>query len=234
MGFFGRLIGGKKKTNGGEDGEGGVATASAPAMGMKRVEVPATPKMTKQEMYEELEKSYREVVDLVRRMKDHLDREEERSGQLMEIARRVDTALPGLESVGERVEHSADRSADVIVSAIEQGEERRNELAERMASTIESLSEHLQSTRTANERIASEMSGLGERVMELTQTSAASSASLKAIREGASDRDSRFVTSIESARKSIVHAIWIGASVVGVALIVAAIIFSQTTGSAPG
>ncbi len=234
MGLFGRLMGGKRKQGGASVAEENERADHVPAMDLKRVEVPVPPKMTKQEMIEELERNYREVLDLVRRVKDHMDREEERSGRVMEVAERIDSAVPAVEGLADRIDAAHERSSDSLVEAIRISEQDRFAMAERVEGTLRDLAARMEEGGITHERIASELDGLGERVGELTQSSVAASKALQTIRDGATDRDTKFVTSIETARKSIVQAIWIGAAIVGVGLIIAAIIFVSRGGSPAG
>jgi hypothetical protein len=230
MGFFGRLVGGKRKQNGLGAEAGGDANTP---IEMKRVEVSSTPKMTKQEMVEELERNYREVLDLVRRVKDHLDREEPRATRVMEVAERVESVLPAVESLAERIGEGQDHAATRIVEAIETSDHARTESVQRLEQILSDLHANIEAGGMTHQRIATELDGLGEHVSELAEASVMSSRALRAIRDGASDRDTKFVSSIEIARKSIVRAIWIGAAVVGGALIIAAIVF-KSSGGLPG
>lgn len=57
---------------------------------------------SKQELIAELQKSYSEVISMVRKLDDHLDRHESRSTKMMEVADRLTTAMDGIERAEDR------------------------------------------------------------------------------------------------------------------------------------
>jgi hypothetical protein len=57
------------------------------------------PPRTKQELFEELHRNYREVLHLVRKVNTHLDREQARGDRMLRVAAQVEAVLPKLQAL---------------------------------------------------------------------------------------------------------------------------------------
>ena len=138
----------------------------------------------KQELFEELQRNYHEVTELVRKVDAHLDREEQRAQRVMQVVDRIDDLIPVLHSMPDVlntkaeelnsrlikvVEDNAGKGSAEIVSAVNRvtaevrtGGEAQAELAHTMATFRQSMGDF--ATRTErSERVLKEISDSGER-----------------------------------------------------------------------
>ena len=105
----------------------------------RRVDL-APPPRTKQELFEDLQKNYREAVELIRKVDGHLDRDETRAEQLMTIARRVDDTLPSLERTPEHLARLGEQIVEAIRASAAADEKRVARIEDglgRIVSTLE-------------------------------------------------------------------------------------------------
>jgi len=81
----------------------------------------------KQELIEELSRNYKEVVQLVRKVSDHLDREDEREQRVAELSLKVDSIGNVLAAMPEQINSHAGHLNEQIVRAIDRSAEAERE-----------------------------------------------------------------------------------------------------------
>jgi hypothetical protein len=105
----------------------------------------------KQDLLAEIQKSYNEVITLVRKLDDHLDRHESRSGRLIEVAERLNGAMEGIERAEERHSEIVDAMSS-LARAMRDGNERadgRHEAQLASLARIETVLEQCDATDRA-------------------------------------------------------------------------------------
>ena len=90
---------------------------------------------SRQELIAELQKSYSEVISMVRKLDDHLDRHESRSTKMMEVADRLTDAMDG-------IERTEDRHVEIVgaigalAKAVREGQDRADHRHEAELSSL--------------------------------------------------------------------------------------------------
>lgn len=113
----------------------------------------------KQELIAELQKSYNEVITLVRKLDDHLDRHETRSERIVEMAERLSNAMDGIERAEERHVEIVD-AVGALARAIREGQERadgRHEAELASLARIETVLEQCHETDRATRHTLGEL-----------------------------------------------------------------------------
>lgn len=102
------------------------------------------PPRTKQELFEELHRNYREVLHLVRKVNTHLDREQARGDRMLRVAAQVEAVLPKLQALtnmpGEINEHAAKLHAE-LVEAMRDTNQSDEQRTKRLESALGRISE---------------------------------------------------------------------------------------------
>ncbi|MGP1347943.1 MAG: hypothetical protein ACTS3F_14900 [Phycisphaerales bacterium] len=102
------------------------------------------PPRTKQELFEELHRNYREVLHLVRKVNTHLDREQARGDRMMRLAGQVEAALPRLEALAQMPgainAHASELHAELL-SALRDADQSEDARTKRIESVLGQISE---------------------------------------------------------------------------------------------
>lgn len=232
MGFWSKLLGREK------DGDSQAAVLDPemePGEGedqdtqieVKRVDV-GTSKRSRQEMIEELEKNYKEVLDLVRRVKDHLERQDERTERFLRVADQVEAAMPAVQRLPEDVAAQTKQVGESVVNAIEKSEARRAEFGDRLEESLRGIGSHVARAEEIQQSLVSSVDGLSGSVTGVARSSAKASEALTAMNERAQQRDEQITDVIERTRKSMMIAVYIAISMGAIAVAVAAISIVQS------
>lgn len=137
-------------------GDAGDHTGNGRAM-EARAEAPA---WSRQQLVQELQKNYAEVVELVRKVDGHLDKQDQRSARLIEIAERVPDALGVLPTIcaqNAEIIEAAHRVADVKKEGDERAEaamQRIAEMGQRQADAIEGVGQRMESAGQTDAELA--------------------------------------------------------------------------------
>lgn len=155
----------------------------------------------KQELLEELQRSYREAVDLMRKVDDHLDRSEERQETLLGVARRVDEALPSLAA-------DAGRTADAIVAmrgeitgAIADLAGASGEHAKEAHRRLGVIADQIDRTVQSNAQLTGTMAAFRETMGDLAGHSVRASEALESIERRHAEEHLVMVSAMASARR---------------------------------
>ncbi len=179
----------------------------------------------RQELIEELQKNYAEVVSLVRKMDGHLDNQDKRSEQMLSIAESIPAAIEDLNKI--RSQHAQLAEAiDGLAEATRQGSST-NEAAQSLQ--IKALGEvrSLLETSEGHERQVAET--LEEFKDSIGQV-AVSTGQLSGVLEGMDSRQQRrednLREAIESGQKWMATAVVLGLVCLGIVVIVGVLAFA--------
>lgn len=183
-----------------------------------------TPK-NRQELIEELQKNYAEVVTLVRKMDGHLDRQDKRSVRLLEIAETLPTAIEDLSAI--RNQHSKLSEAIDSLTAATKQNSSSNEAAQSLQ--IQALGEVrslLESSEGHERRVAESLDEFKASIGEV----ATSTGKLGGVLEGMDSRQARreneLKAAIESGQKWMATAVVLGLVCLGIVVIVGVLAFA--------
>lgn len=169
---------------------------------------PPAPK-SKGEMIAELQKNYNEVMELIRKVSNHLDEQAGRSERLMEIAERIPEALdalPELRSQNERI----------IVALRDAAEEARSR-DEQSAQTLDRLGDRLEESRESDRVLVGTMAEFRGTLREMADTNERTGATLSDMNQRNAAREQELHNILLLTRR------WITiATVVGVVLVMLA------------
>ena len=155
----------------------------------------------KQELFEELQRNYRDVVDLVKKVDAHLDRNEQRSQQMLSIAERIDRTLPTIEAFPDVVrEQMADLKTE-IVSAIEASTSKGDARAAQLQSTLSTIGERIDSTSASHTQLVATMAGFRETLGELANNSSRTSEVLESIDTRRQEREDELTKMLIASRR---------------------------------
>jgi ABC-type transporter Mla subunit MlaD len=114
---------------------------------------------SKQELIAELQKSYEEVITLVRKFDDHLDRQDSRSDRLVQAAERLSEAMTGIERAEERHTEVV-HALSSLAGAVRDGQARADDRHEAELSSLarlETVLERCEATDQATKRTLDEL-----------------------------------------------------------------------------
>lgn len=155
-------------------GAGGLATQNAQ---------PPTPR-NKQELIAELTQNYREVLSLVRKVDEHLDRQDQRSQRLLELAEQLPAAADTLEQIRKRnVEINV--SVRDLIAAVNDSTGKAGANAEEHLKSLAQIHAQLEQAGKSEERTAAAFNEFRSTV----KTIAGSNTNLATVLERMNQRD---------------------------------------------
>lgn len=137
-----------------QDGRRSLAPLAAPAI--------AVPK-SKNEIIADLQKNYAEVMELIRKVSNHLDRESERSERLMEIAEKIPAALETLPELRAQNEE--------VIIALRQAAAETAKRDEAAAQTLELLGDRMDEARESDRQLVGTMAEFRGTLREMADSS---------------------------------------------------------------
>lgn len=159
---------------GGGNGHGPLAHASP---------LPPAPR-NKQELIAELTQNYREVLSLVRKVDDHLDRQDQRSERLLELAEQLPAAADTLEQIRKRnVELNV--SVRDLIAAVHDSAGKAGSSAEEQLKSLGQIQAQLEQHGKSEERTAAAFNEFRASV----KTIAGSNTNLAGVLERMNQRD---------------------------------------------
>ena len=127
----------------------------------------------RREIVEELRRNYGEVLGLVRKLDEHLDRQESRGHELMAMAERSERALEALPRIAEHTGEVSETSK-AFAEAVGEHQLAMNDSVERQAGAIEShtlaLSEFGRSVRESLGGMSDSTRELGDAILRMRET----------------------------------------------------------------
>lgn len=175
-------------------------------------------KKAKQELITELQKNYKEVLELVRRVQTHLDEQETRSARLMEIVERVPEALDRIPEQREQTE----RLINAVESLGETAGAHRDVSQQNLRELVKANEQLAQTARAENELVTT-MGEFKDAAQGIADQNDRTATAVKDLSTSSSARDKRLEEAIADGRKWLIIGIVATASAAGVAIIIAAI-----------
>ncbi|TVQ59357.1 MAG: hypothetical protein EA379_10935 [Phycisphaerales bacterium] len=179
----------------------------------------ATPR-NKQELIVELQKNYTEVLELVRKVNTHLDRESERTAKLMTIVERIPDALDALPELRDQTK----RAVETLRESSEQSARRD----EKVQSALTHIRDRLDDARETETHLVGTLTEFRGSLQDMAHSSERSSGAIAAMNERNALRDKELADMLNLTRRWVVAALVIGA--LGVAAAIVAIAFILTRG----
>ncbi len=156
----------------------------------------------RRELMEELQKNYREVVSLVRKVNTHLDRVETRSTRLMDIADRLEPALDriadefrthGEDALAAHREMSAE-----IVQTIQRHLDAGRQGHHQLIQAVENIGEQMSVTANAQGQLVTTMAHFRQSMNEIAASNQHAGHVLESLRDASRDRDEALASVIRS------------------------------------
>lgn len=173
-----------------QSGDENAALRRVPELGAEtesKVIVPSN----KKELFEELQKNYREVVTLVRKVDGHLDEHAARAERLLVIAKRFDEALPLLERMAEtpaKLDTLREQLVALTTHASEQNELSAKNI-DRVETAVSKVIEGVNAQHKDQHRLVAVMAEFRQTLGDLNETNTASTSAVQTLGEGIAKRD---------------------------------------------
>jgi DNA repair exonuclease SbcCD ATPase subunit len=168
------------------------------------------PLRNKQELFEELQKNYREVVQLVRKVDTHLDEDADRSRKLADIADRVDRTLPSIEKLGETPAR-IDALRTELTTILKQTRDNADQRAAKIEKAVGGVVQRLEAQQHEQQRLVSTMAEFRETMGELASSTRESGSAVRELARSVRERDQTLSKQIGSVRTRLT----IGLSAIG-------------------
>jgi|GEM_PF-2941148 len=167
---------------------------------------------TKKELFEELQRNYREVVMLVRKVDAHLDEQAHRSERLMAVAERFDQSLPLLETIAQtpaKLDGIREELAAIAASSGQAADQR----AERLESAIAKVVDGVEAQHKDQHQLVSVMAEFRESLGDMNKTNADSSQALRNLGESVAKRDQAMLERMKTIQ------LWMAAGLATIAIV---------------
>jgi|GEM_PF-2444161 len=176
---------------------------------------PLSSKKARQEMLTELQKNYKEVLELVRRVQTHLDTQEARSARLMEIVERIPDALddiPERRAQTERLITAVEKVAEVGRTSHDVSQQSFRELAK--------ANEQLARSARADDELVSAMGEFKVAAESMAADNQRAAGAVRDMARRSAERDEQLAEAVADGRRWLV----IGVTVTAVAAAFAVIL----------
>lgn len=193
----------------GEDGDG---------VALQRPDEPSP--RSRQELLQELQKNYNEVIELVRKVDGHLDRESERSVRMLELAERIPEAIDLLAETRGQNER--------IIEAVREATEAAKSSDSKMESALDLVHDRLDESRESDAQLVGTMAEFRGSLREMADASAQSGRAIASMNERNAQRDADLAEIMTVTRRWIVAALLLGALGVAAAMVSVVLFVIQT------
>jgi len=176
----------------------------------------------KQELIAELQKNYAEVLELVRKVNAHLDRQEDRSARLMAIVDRLPNAIDSLDDLrgqNDRLLAAVERSAEVN----ERNAARVGDAVERQSSSMTAIGESLEKSRQTELQLVQTMAEFRSSVGDMAGAGDRVGKALETLHASDQKRQESLLQLVDDSRRWTMGALIACGGVAGMALFVAVI-----------
>lgn len=189
----------------------------------RRVDL-APPPRTKQELFEDLQRNYREAVELIRKVDGHLDRDETRAEQLMTIARRIDDTLPSVERTPEHLARLGDQIVEAVRSSAASDEKRVARIEEGLGRIVSTLDR----SSTAQVELTATMAAFRETLADIDRSNRRSAQALETMDRRRAEREDEIARMLSTSKVWMLVALLLSVAMGTVAMAIA--IVSLVTG----
>ncbi len=190
------------------NGSGGVATIAPPAQSINEPKLGAgaagrasaiegagvtLSKRSRQEIVEEVQQSYKEIVGLVKRVNEHLDRADKRAEEIDRVALRVAEAT---EKLPEAIAEATGRYHEAQIAALQEIAERQTDGAQRVETTVAQLGVQMEVASQSHEQLVTTMADFRETMGDVSESNARTAVALDASIEQKREADDRLARMI--------------------------------------
>jgi len=177
---------------------------------------------SRQEMLGELQKNYAEVLELVRKVSGHLDKQDERAARLMEIAERLPAAMDALPQIREQNAQTLSALNRLVELGVAEGESSRAATDE-----LASIKTRLEQARETELELVSTMASFRESVSDVSRASERVGVAVEGLDRRGAQRDAQLAEAMNAGRRWTVALLATSGAATLVAL--AAVVISLTT-----
>ncbi len=179
----------------------------------------------RQELIEELQKNYTEIVSLVRKVDTHLDSQDKRSVRLLEIAETLPGALQELGTI--REQHAKLATAiDALTEATKQSSASSEAAQSMQIKTLGEVRSLLESSENHERQVAQTLEEFKGSIGEVALSTGKLGGVLEGIESRQARRETELREAIESGQKWMVTAVVLGLVCLGIVVIVGVIAFA--------
>ena len=175
-------------------------------------------KKAKQELVAELQKNYKEVLELVRRVQTHLDTQEERSARLMEIVERIPEALDEIPQRREQTE----RLIEAVGHVAEIGKSSQD-ISQQSLRELSKANEQLARSAQADADLVGAMGEFRSAAETMASDNQRAAASVKELARRSTERDEQLAEAIADGRRWLVIGVTVTAVAAAFAIILSAL-----------
>ena len=178
-------------------------------------------KKAKQELITELQKNYKEVLELVRRVQAHLDLQDERSEKLMRIVERVPSALEQLP------EHRAQNERLIgVVERLSEVSQSSHSLSQQSVRELAKANEQLKQAAHADRELIDGMGQFRDTVDGMAEHHSRSAVAVEKLASRVDQREEELSAAIADGRKWLIVAVaaCAGTATVAVTLAIVALL----------
>jgi len=183
-----------------------------------------TTRKNRQEMLDELSRNYQEVLQLVRKVSDHLDKEEEREQRVSELATKVDGITAALDAMPERINANASELNHKLVSAIDRQSQSQNEALGRVV-------EQTKKSGEAQGKLVSTMAEFRETMHDVSKSGERSNEILAEMGRNANETREEIAQLVITSKRWTTVAMVASLSIAVVAIVIAVIAIIAVSGS---
>jgi hypothetical protein len=176
---------------------------------------------SKQDLINDLQKRYTEVVELIQKVDTHLDEQSKRQERLLEIAETVPDALaklPEMHAQTARLTHAIEQLTEATVRGV-----NRNDAAmTKQKAALDQLVTHAADSAHTQTKVVGSLAGLAEGVTHMHEAGTQMSAAMTELGKHESTRDAAITAAVKDQRRmtSIAAAASIAAALSVVALVI--------------
>lgn len=178
---------------------------------------------SKQELIEELQRNYQEVLGLIRKLDAHLDHASTRSDRLAEVAEQYDELAPVLRKFPEHVAQSLQSVGSELQQTVRNEAIASRELLERIESAILHVGVDIERSTNQQGQLVQTMAEFREGLSDLSRSSIAACDSVQRFQHAAAARDDAMISQIQRARRWLIG-LTVGVGIIATAAIILAII----------
>lgn len=142
-------------------------TPPLPGSAVEVLPAKSASKSSRHELVEELQQNYREVVKIVRRVNEHMDKADARAEKITRLSEQVLEATRQLPAaMGDAIERAQQRQLDALQTIAH----RQEEGTERIENTMAQLGIQLEATGQSHEQLVDSMTGFRDTMHEMSAT----------------------------------------------------------------
>jgi len=149
---------------------------------------PAFRPKSRQQVIEELQKSYKDVTDLVKKVNLHLDEQDKRARRMLEIAERVPRALDQVPNLSDNSSKMVDTLTQ-MAKADRIARERTDTAIEAHGRALDSIGQRLASGEDTEKRVAGALGDLNTTIGHMTGATDQLSVAIRSVQERDIRRD---------------------------------------------